>query len=209
MAVRRVKPKDGCTNCRLCGNCVERIEHFAECTHLSSTFSPIINLIKAYEIPGSIDRVTLLLGCTAGQSECYTPLPNGIFTCLLVMWKFLILSLTELDTSESKFSSERVWSLTAARLAERLNAAQFSFQARVRRAELRDRPPPKTTRINEALEPLVKADPRGCFHYSEPFLNLLKSSLGDKLRLDISPTNTGTEPAPPRLEPIKFVKASH
>ena len=211
MAVRRVFPKDGSSFCRMCDCYTERIEHFAECTQLRSTFEPFIKLLENYGIKGPFDNATRLLGCTRSpHDDCaYSALPNGLFTLLIILWKFIVLMLTEVDTSGLKYSADKVWRLTLTRLTERCNAAHFSFQARVRRAAIRELPPPNPSRLTKALAPLAKVDHKGRFHYSDHFLALAKHHLEDKLNLDQDPP-LGEDEAPAdqsTLEPIKFVKA--
>ena len=90
MAVRRVFPMDGNSHCRLCDTFIERIEH-------------VIKLLRDMGITGQFDDATRLLGCTPSAHDLtYTPLPNGPFSLLLILWKFIILGLTEVDTNNTK-----------------------------------------------------------------------------------------------------------
>ena len=208
MAARRVMPKEGNSHCRLCDCYIERIEHFAECSQLRTTFDTFRKLLSDSGVSGPYDNVTVLLGCVqVKNSSNYAALPSGLFTVLLVLWKFIILSLTEVDTSNSKYSADRVWTLTLTRIIERLNAAQFSFQARARRANVRGLPPPKAVRLNKALEPIARIDKGGQLSLSSQFHQLAARQLGDRLKFNnnLAPVH---EPAPSRPEPIAFVKAS-
>ena len=97
MLVRRIKPCDGNTNCRLCNYHTETIEHFAECSALAETFTPFINLIKELSPRLKVNNVTLLLGCSDHDGSL-APIQPGPFSLLLILWKFIILELTNLDT---------------------------------------------------------------------------------------------------------------
>ena len=208
MAVRRVFPKDGNEFCRLCDCAVERIEHLANCSQLRTTFAPFIKLMRDIGITGSFDDATLLLGCLPTQHDdhTYSPLPNGLFSLLLVLWKFIILMLTEVDTANARFSADRVWRLTLTRIVERCNALHFTHQLRVRRAKARDSTLPNPAKLTKALAPLARVDAEGEFHYSQQFLNLTKHHLGENLRIDQAPQSADNPAAKPSI--IAFVKAS-
>ena len=99
MAVRKIFPREGNTHCRLCDCAVENIVHFTECTQLRSTFAPFTELLTNFGIAGPFDAATLLMGCVhASDNESYTTIPKSLFSLLLVLWKFIILMLTQVDT---------------------------------------------------------------------------------------------------------------
>ena len=208
MAVRRVKPKEGNSHCRLCDCYIERIEHFAECTQLRPTFDTFRRLLKDSGIGGPFDSVTTLLGCVPSKDNpaCYVALPAGLFTLLLVLWKFIILLLTEVDESNRTYSADKAWELTLTRVIERVNASHFSFQARTRRAITRGLTPPKATKLNNALEPIAQIGNDAQLSISPHFHQLASHYLGDRLKLNSQVQIA--EPAPVNPEPIAFVRAS-
>ena len=116
---------------------------------------------------GPFDPATLLLGCIPDtyDASLYSTLPNGLFSLLLILWKFTILSLTQVDADNIKYSHDKVWRLTLTRYVERCNALHYSHQSRIRQAETRETTPPNPSKLTKALAPLAKVDSRGQFHY--------------------------------------------
>ena len=208
MCVRHVSPCNGNTHCRVCGRAEECIEHFAICTGLDSTFKPFIVLARALNIRTMPDATLKLLGCVPCNGESYTPLPNGLLSLLLVLWKFIILMLTEVDTQGAKFCSEKVWRLTALRISERLNALRHAHQLKITQTRQRDLPPPNPAKLNRRLAPLCQVDEEGNFTYTEPFVSLLKSHAKDQFRLDSDAQESGALDVRHHLSnPITFVSA--
>ena len=206
MLVRLIKPLNGSSNCRVCNRTLERIEHFAYCPGMNDAFKPFITLVRAFNIQGPYDSALRLLGCVRSPTDDdnYITIPQGLFTTLLILWKFIILMLTEVDTHGAKFSSDRIWRLTCTRLAERLNALRYSYQLRLRKADLRGEPKPNPNKISRHLAPLATITASGSFVYAQPFIDLMKHHLGDNLRLecDEPPTDLPTQP---NYKPIQFV----
>ena len=60
------------------------------------TFDTFRQLLKDSGMDGPFDSVTTLLGCVPSKDNPagYVALPGGLFTLLLVLWKFIILLLT-------------------------------------------------------------------------------------------------------------------
>ena len=114
--------------------------------------------------------------------------------------------LTEVDTNKLKYSSDKVWRLTLTRMVERCNALHFTYQLRVRRARLRGTTPPNPTKLTRALTPLARVDADGGFHYTQPFISLIKRHLGDNLQLDQAPESTPNPEPSPTPSLIAFVK---
>ena len=82
------------------------------------------------------------MGCVhANDNESYTTIPRPLFSLLLILWKFIILMLTQVDTCNFKYSQEQVWRLTLTRFAERCNALHYSHHNKIRQAINRDSPP--------------------------------------------------------------------
>ena len=211
MAVRKIFPREGNTHCRLCDCAVENIVHFTECTQLRSTFAPFTELLTNFGIAGPFDAATLLMGCVhASDNESYTTIPKSLFSLLLVLWKFIILMLTQVDTCNFKYSQEQVWRLTLTRFAERCNALHYSHHNKIRQAINRDSPPPNSSKLTATLAPIARVEKDGKFTYSPHFTKLADHYLGDKLELDdeASPLQVSDPQPDPNPGFIQFVKAS-
>ena len=202
MLVRRIKPRDGNTNCRLCNHHTETIEHFADCSALAETFAPFINLINDLSPRLKVNNLTLLLGCSDHDGSL-APIQPGLFSLLLILWKFIILELTNLDTLGSNFSNVRVWRLTCTRIKERMNALEFSYRQRILAATSKGIPAPKPDKLNARLAPLAELSASGELALNSHFALLIDSHLNGR---DTHPLPvTVTKPC---CKPILFVKAS-
>ena len=202
MLVRRIKPCDGNTNCRLCNYHTETIEHFAECSALAETFTPFINLMKELSPRLKVNNVTLLLGCSDHDGSL-APIQPGPFSLLLILWKFIILELTNLDTMGTNFSNARVWRLTCTRIKERMNALEFSYRQRVLAAANKGTVAPKPDKLNARLAPLAELSESGELALNSNFALLIDSHLNGRDTPSLPVTVTK-----PCCKPIQFVKAS-
>ena len=202
MMVRRIKPRDGNQNCRLCDTQIETVEHFAECEALTSTFKPFIDMMSHLAPNLLIDRACLILGCTRGDPHLI-PLPPGSFSLLLTLWKFIIFELTNLDTLGTNYTNERVWRLTCTRIKERINALEFSFRRRLGDAESKGTPAPNPNKLNQRLAPLAQLDSTGTLYTDPHFKHLLDQFIPGK---DPIP-NQVCKCSTPLFTPINFVKA--
>ena len=152
-------------------------------------------------------------GVTAESPErfpSYTTIPKSPFSLLLILWKFIILMLTQVDTCNFKYSQEQVWRLTLTRFAERCNALHYSHHNKIRQAINRDSPPPNPSKLTATLAPIARVEKDGRFTYSPHFTSLAELYLGDKLALDDEASSVQAPDSQPDPNPnfIQFVKAS-
>ena len=211
VAVRKIFPREGNKHCRLCDCAIENIVHFTECSQRKSTFAPFTELLTNFGVSGPFDAATLLMGCIpANDNESYTTIPKPIFSLLLILWKFIILMLTQVDTCNFKYSQEQVWRLTLTRFSERCNALHYSHHNKIRQAINRDSPPPNSAKLTSILAPVARVEKDGKFTYSPHFTKLAEHYLGDKLVLDdeSSPLQVSDPQPDPNPGFIQFVKAS-
>ena len=126
---------------------------------------------------------------------------------LIILWKFIILMITQVDVHGSSFDANRVWKLTCIRLTERLNAHRHLYRLRLRQAAMRGVPSPNPLKASRCLEPIATIDEEGNYIYATPFLRLLHSKLdSDTLRLDTDEGPTDSTPKP-KFTPVAFVPA--
>ena len=207
MAVRSIRPHESSTKCRLCDSAIETILHFAGCPCLQSTFYTLVELtnstlgaalIKSHELT--------ILGLIEAPNQPLRTLPPALYSLFLILWKFVILSLTELSTEGFPYNESKVWRLTISRFIERSSALAHSFQLRCLAALGRGEPEPDPRRFNLALHPLAQISSRSLsLHPSLKSLAVAHSCTLPAPPDDAPPPST-TPPlstAPPK--PVPFV----
>jgi hypothetical protein len=106
LCVRSLKPHDHSTKCRLCNITFESILHLAACPILHSTFSTFLELVNSTTALDVYSSPLLkLLGCYPDKLEPTVThaLPKGLYSLFLMMWKFMILSFTQVDTDGQRY----------------------------------------------------------------------------------------------------------
>ena len=83
----RMPTEDGSTKCRCCGAAVESLSHFPHCPCLCTGWSRLLDLVDEKPNPRAI-----LLGIGSGGQV----LPRGWLALWLLLWKFIIISLTHI-----------------------------------------------------------------------------------------------------------------
>ena len=142
----------------------------------------------------------ILLG-VAGNGQA---LPLGWRALLLIVWKFIIISFTQIGVGEATdLNEEAMWELALRRLAVRVHAAAHSYRLRLGAAEAKGHKPPTPASTNKLLEPLASLNEQGDLAWHPTIADKLKSLgvEGPKPR----PKVAAKIPAPAS---IRFVKQS-
>ena len=195
--------QSGSATCRLCNSAYERITHLVACPILFATFTRFIELVNAYYPRIRRSPALLLLGCVRSEvgGGSTSTLAPGLFALLVILWKFIILNFTLIDTEDAKFSDSFIWTRTVRRFRERCEAAAFGHRIALARAVGSDREPPNTTKLNLALLPLAYVTQEGAVEFS-PALATLETELGVA-----PPQQVNATPVCAPCRPIKFVPA--
>ena len=216
LLVRTLKPHEGSSTCRLCNCTYERLEHLGSCPIIHHVMLPFYHLTTStIGITDTCSPFLKLLGCTRSDNDpnILEPLPQGLFSLFLILWKFLIASYASTDTLSSTFSPNYIWRSTLKRYQERVNALHYSHQLRLFAALGKGLPPPSPNSLNKALQPLAHLDEEGSLIYHPEFLSLLALHFDppppsdSSKRADHPTPDPMTQPLHSATKPINFVAA--
>ena len=199
-------PHDNSIKCRLCNNTFESILHLASCSVMHGTFITLTDLINASTSLATDTNIRLkLFGCVSNARGDTHALPRGLFSLFLILWKFIILALVEVDTDGIPYSHDRIWRLTLDRFRERAEALAHSFELKLTHARGQGRQLPSPSNYNLALTPLARISDQGELTY-HPYLSHLVSSL--EASKDPPPSFPPLDSSSSVIKPISFVKAT-
>ena len=158
----------------MCGLTFESILHIASCPMLNRTFNTLIDLTESTtNLKQSPSLLLKLFGCTGGGGALH-PLPPGLFSLFLMLWKLIIFSLVQLDIDNVPFSHGRIWRLALDRFRERAEALKHAHTlAHLRTLGRGSSAPPNPAKANAALTPLASLDSEGILTYHEAFSDLV------------------------------------
>jgi len=137
--------------CRCCNRYRETLSHLGVCTEFGKVWSRFLALTG---IPYSPALIYL------GQTSPITVLQGGHSALHLIIWKFLLIVFTQVDTERIKFNPDRVWKNALWRLKDRLIAYTARASRNARTAHNNGRPPPPLTTQNRWLEPIAHLEQR-------------------------------------------------
>ena len=138
-----------------------------------------------------------LFGCTSHEKGVTRPLPNGIFSLFLILWKFIIFAMVQLDEENIPFSHNRIWRMALDRFRERAEALQHAHALlHIRALGRGSSSPPNPATANAALTPLARIEPDGSLSYHAAFSNLVASFEASP---DPLPATDPNAPPPPTL----------
>ena len=144
----------------------------------------------------------ILLG-VAGNGQA---LPLGWRALWLIVWKFIIISFTQIGVGEATdLNEEAVWELALRRLAVRVHAAAYSYRLRLGAAEAKGRKPPTPVSTNKLLEPLASLNEQGDLTWHPTIADKLKSLGVEGPKPKPRPKEAAKKPA---LASIIFVEQS-
>ena len=196
LLTRNRKPADdGDTSCRCCHAAIESLSHLPDCPRMLPCWNRLLSLVSE---PHSSKAI--LLG-VAGNGQA---LPLGWRALWLIVWKFIIISFTQIGVGEATdLNEEAMWELALRRLAVRVHAAAHSYRRRLCAAEAKGHKPPTPASTNKLLEPLASLNEQGDLAWHPTIADKLKSLgvEGPKPR----PKVAAKKPAPAS---IRFVKQS-
>ena len=205
MMTRTIKPKEGHSTCRLCAAAYENTLHLARCPVLFAHFHVFTQLCT--QVLGTQywhSPHLILLGCYQSQGATHA-LPKGLYALFLIMWKFIIIEFTLVDTQDIKFNSKSVWTRTLLRFLERCNALEYGYRITKSKAEGKGAHPPSTRRIDAALTPLAHLDENGHLSYNHHISKLIEIYLPNQ---SLTQTEESLTIQPTPLRPIPFIKSS-
>ena len=195
LLTRNRKPsEDGDTKCRCCHAVDESLSHLPDCPSLLPLWNRLLSLVDE---PHS--NVAILLGVGRNGHA----LPLGWRALWLIVWKFIIISFTQIGVGEAAtVNVESTWELALRRLAVRVHAVAHNYRTRLGAAEVRGHKPPTPASTNKLLEPIASLDEEGALAWHPMIADTLKS-IGIE---GPKPRPNNAKHAKATLPPIKFVK---
>ena len=196
LLLRSKQAFNGSTMCRCCGAKEERFKHLASCGVLIPVWVRFRDLIRASPESLGLAKEPLharliLLGVTwRGQM-----LPMGLLALWVLLWKFMIVSFTQVDTEGKPFSGQAVWKQAVRRMVTRVHAAVHVHRLRMQAAESCEGPLPSPARLNGLLEGLASVNDTGKLTWLPAVQKVIMES---GVKLDLTQPAVTPRPAAPK-----------
>jgi len=162
--------------CRCCGAAPERFRHLAQCEQIRECWSYFIAFASPFIKGISASPALIYLGLVTNDH----PLPGGLSALHILIWKFLLISFTRVDTDGEKFHPRNVWMQALRRFQSKLKAAGEAMRLRALRKVALERPPPSVKSMNSYLEPVAHFDDNCILHIDDRLERVL-SGLNSEL----------------------------
>jgi len=127
-------PNATTSSCRLCGAARESIAHWGECTVLK----PIFVVMRKFDKGERWDMQVLNL---LGQYPNLKVVDPGVSLIHFIIWKFIIISLTQMALKNSPFVASTVLELAKRRIKRRIDGARVGLRIIIIRAQAREAEP--------------------------------------------------------------------
>ena len=205
MMVRDLVPHEGSSTCRLCNLTYERLEHLASCPVIHQLFLTLHSLtLNTTSTNDTCSPYFKILGCTRtpNDPDDLKPLPPGLYSLFLIVWKFTIINFTSIDINSDRFSADNIWISSLRRFMERVNAFKQSFYHRHLGALSKGATAPSAARLNSSLYPLAHLTDDAALTYHPALLALFSHH---SLHHD-EPSPIIDHGMPPLHKPIAFVE---
>ena len=148
-----------------------------------STYSPLVNLGIEYGIQIKPDSAMIAIGVLSDGSV----LQGGLSALHVILTKFMLISLTQVDTDGARYDTEAIWKAAVARCNGRLSALHTLLHRLSISQDAIDRQPIPLTSFNKAIAPLAELvydeDQQCALVTSAPWTRLLA-------KLDLSEPST-------------------
>ena len=104
-----------------------------------------------------------------------TLLPRGLIALHMILWKFTIYNLVQVDTDNIRFSTHKVWSDTIRRFETRASALAFKVKRRTTKRHGQGIEITEPDAENRMLAPLATVTPWGKLEYSPAMQKVIES----------------------------------
>jgi hypothetical protein len=151
--VRHIDANAPSSLCRCCKRTEERTLHlFARCEHTSKVWVRFLSLLQPHSPPGDQFYLFGLI-----NERVMPPAFRALF---VIVWKFIIIALTDLGMHGTPFTPHTIWRSAVRRFLEKARACEFGAKLAIDRASGRGEPHNIGSR-NKALTPLGGLDDKG------------------------------------------------
>ena len=150
--------------CRLCGRYQERFSHISRCFIVRKAFRSLRTLAQPLVGRIDLDDRFIFLGMRGAEV-----LPNALLDLFVILWKFIVISFTRVDTCNEKYKAKVVWKQAVCRYVKRVEAYGEGLRRSGLRRESRgsDRALSQSyrERVEGLLHPLAKVGEYGEIHW--------------------------------------------
>ena len=140
-----------------------------------------------------------------GLTSNFTPLTGLYSAFFTILWKFIMISFTKVDTDNQPFNTGTIMQSTVRRLITRIEAYAAEFSSIVERYRSRGEETPShyLRRYNKHLQPLASLTDAGRLVYSESLRNMFET-------YDAYPQGAPAySKDPPQGPPTSFTRIAH
>ena len=155
----RCPADDGATCCRCCLGTTEHLAHLAECRTLLPLWNDLAKLGGLKCTPRLV-----LLGIQGKEV-----MPLGLAALWLIVWKFVIISFTQLGVEGTQLCVEDIWSQAVRRLVGRVHSALHTYRLSLTAAAGKGAPAPAPEALNKLLRPLGTVSQTGVLEWASKF----------------------------------------
>ena len=174
MYTRNLQREAKSTLCRLCGCHLERYSHIAKCREVLKPFRKLCGLARTH-VPGvQPDGAFVSLGL--GPERV---LPGSLSSLHMMLWKFVVIAFTQVDTKGAKWDANAVWRQALLRLESRVVRMGESVRRRMlrRRSQGEDGDGAHERAVekwNKVVAPLASFDKEGTLKWDPNALRLIE-----------------------------------
>ena len=166
--------------CRCCKYAYENIQHFVTCERICPIFETLAELAASE----GVESLKAYTSFTTNEKERFalfaiTPrgarLEQGWINLHLLLWKYLIHSLTVLETENTPFQIHSIWQATWQRFERKALAKQERIKTTILRMESRGDEPHISPKSMEPLAPLASFSADGSLTWNNDIRERIRS----------------------------------
>ena len=153
------------SQCRCCRRAEERFRHLGRCPVLRKVWVEWSATIRACGVHIPIDERLIFMGMT----DWGHTLPGALSAFHIILWKFIIIHFTQVDTDRRRLRPAAVLQDAIRRFRVRIEGAAFPTRAAIRLAQSNRTRPPCTRKINSILTPFARVTEEGDLQWHRLF----------------------------------------
>ena len=109
--------------CRLCARRVESFSHLGKCCEIRKVFERFVSYASQHVPQLKLSEELVWFGWGEGEL-----LPPPLFALYVIVWKFVVIDFTCVDTEGREFDAEKIWKAALRRFMVRLQAYSESIR---------------------------------------------------------------------------------
>ena len=152
--LRSFNPDAPSPKCRCCGAADERFSHLHLCDAIYETFDFFVNYANAHRANIRPDAGLIMLGLVDRDRT----LQGGLSALHVILWKFVLIAFTRVDTEGITYVPVNVWLQAVRRFMRNVRAKDAKEKHRQQRARNLGEQPPSTRSLDAELAPVAHWD---------------------------------------------------